>query len=161
MLQGHLNANRAPMKAHEIVLVFCKSKLPFYPIKTTGHQRKVSTKQHRRNSKESTNYGSYKENQPSYDSTERYPRDVLRIKSDRQKSAIVPTQKPVGLSTYLLQTYTTIGSIVLDNAMGSGSTGISCIDTGRRFIGIERDPDIFKMAEQRILNHKDKLKKAP
>jgi site-specific DNA-methyltransferase (adenine-specific) len=60
-----------------------------------------------------------------------------------------PTQKPVALMEYLIRTYTNEGELVLDNTMGSGSTGVACINTGRRFIGIERDPTYFKIAQDR------------
>ena len=61
-----------------------------------------------------------------------------------------PTQKPVALLEYLIKTYTNSGEVVLDNCMGSGSTGVACVNTGRRFIGMELDNTYFEMAEQRI-----------
>lgn len=145
---GFLNANKAPLKAHEKILVFYQ-KLPTYnPQKTTGHTRKVSTATHKRNSKKTTNYG--KSGLTTYDSTERYPRDVLTFKWDTQKSALHSTQKPIELLEYFLKTYTNPGDIVLDNCMGSGSTGVACLNTGRQFIGIEKDPQMFNVANERI-----------
>ena len=145
---GHLNAKKMPMKAHENILIFYK-KLPTYnPQKTFGHERKVSKAVHKINSKDSTNYG--ESVNTTYDSTERYPRDVVKFKTDKQKSALHPTQKPVALMEYLIKTYTNEGDLVLDNCMGSGTTGVACVNTNRNFIGIEIEDNYYKIAKQRI-----------
>lgn len=148
---GHLNAKKMPMKAHENILVFYK-KLPTYnPIKTTGHARKVSKAEHKVNSKMSTNYNPT--GLTTYDSTERYPRSVLKFPTDKQKSALHPTQKPVALVEYMINTYTNPGETVLDNVIGSGTTAIAAINTGRNFIGIERDPGHHETAVNRVAKH--------
>ena len=85
-----------------------------------------------------------------YESTERYPRSIQVFSSDVQKSALHPTQKPVALLEYLIKTYTDEGELVLDNCMGSGSTGVACIHTNRRFIGMEKDESYFEIAKNRI-----------
>lgn len=145
---GHLNAKRMPMKAHENVLVFYKSLPTYNPQKTSGHARKVSTAEHRRNSKLSTNYNEYVPN--GYDSTERFPRSVLKFSMDKQKLALHPTQKPVALMRYMIDTYSNPGDLVLDNAMGSGTTGVAAIEAGRRFIGMESFEPYFQTANERI-----------
>ena len=71
----------------------------------------------------------------------------MRVENTR----IHPTQKPVALMEYLIRTYTNTGEVVLDNTMGSGTTGVACVNTGRKFIGIERDEKYFEIAEERIL----------
>jgi len=145
---GHLNAKRMPLKAHENVLIFYK-KLPIYnPQITHNHPRKVSTAEHKRNSKMSTNYHEHK--LTTYDSTDRYPRDVLKFKWDKQKSRLHPTQKPVSACEYFIKTYTNENQTVLDNCMGSGTTGIACLNLNRNFIGIELDKTYFDIAKQRI-----------
>lgn len=145
---GHLNAKKAPMKAHENVLVFY-DRLPTYnPIKTTGHPRKTAVK--RRDL--TPNYGKQDFAPISYDSTERYPRSVLVFPSDKQRSKLHPTQKPVALMEYFIRTYTNPGDTVLDNCMGSGSTGVACLNTGRQFIGIEKRDDYFETAKQRLIS---------
>jgi len=145
---GFLNAHKMPMKAHEQILIFYK-KLPTYnPQMEHGHVRKVSTAQHKRNSKVTTNYG--KHGLTSYDSTDRYPRDVLRFKWDKQKSSLSPTQKPVAACEYMIRTYTNPGDVVLDSCMGSGTTGVAAVGLGRKFIGIEVDPEMFEIADRRI-----------
>lgn len=145
---GFLNAHKMPMKAHEQILIFYK-KLPTYnPQMSHGHVRKVSTAEHKRNSKVTTNYG--KHGLTSYDSTDRYPRDVLRFKWDKQKSSLSPTQKPVAACEYMIRTYTNAGDTILDSCMGSGTTGVAAMNLGRKFIGIEIDPDMYEIASARI-----------
>lgn len=144
---GFLNANKMPLRCHEDLVVFYKA-LPVYnPCKTNG-KRKVSTASHRRNSKTGESYGAYKAT--TYDSAERYPRSVLHFSTDKQKCSLHPTQKPVALLEYLIKTYTNEGALVLDNCMGSGSTGVACVNTFRRFIGIELDREYFDIAKRRI-----------
>lgn len=147
---GHLNANRAPLKAHELVLVFCAS-APFYaPQKTTGH--KPSGKFYTRHG--GNNYG--KEAgapvRAGGGSTERYPRTVQHFQTVNNYGAgkLHPTQKPVALMEYLLRTYTRAGDVVLDFAMGSGTTGEACRNTGRQFIGVESGAAEFSQACARL-----------
>ncbi|MGL5790079.1 MAG: DNA-methyltransferase [Bacteroidales bacterium] len=146
---GHLNAQRMPMKSHENILVFYDN-LPIYnPQKTAGHERKVSTAIHKRNTSTGDIYGKC-DSFRDYDSTERYPRSVLKYSTDKQKNNLHPTQKPVALLEYLIKTYTNEGNIVLDFTIGSGSTGVACVNTGRKFIGIELDDKYFDIAQNRI-----------
>lgn len=145
---GFLNANKMPLRSHEDICVFYK-KLPTYnPQKTIGHTRKVSKVEHKVECKKTTNYSEY--DMVTYDSTERYPKSILRFAKDIQKSALHPTQKPVALCEYLVKTYTNENDIVLDNCMGSGSTGIACVNTNRSFIGIELDDIYFSVAKKRL-----------
>lgn len=143
---GHLNAKKAPMKAHENVLVFYK-KLPTYnPQKTYGHPRKAAVKR----VDLTPNYGKQDFAPIPYDSTERYPVSVLVFPSDKQRSKLHPTQKPVALMEYFIRTYTNPGDVVLDNCMGSGTTGVACQIADRKFIGIEKDPGYFAIAQHRL-----------
>lgn len=148
---GHLNANRMPMKAHENILVFYK-KLPTYnPQKTTGHTRKISTIQHRRNSKQSNLYNK-NTRKTGYDSTERYPRDVLLFPSDKQTNKLHETQKPVALCEYFINTYTNPGELVLDSCAGSGTTGEAAYNTGRNCILIENKKSNYTKMTYRMQN---------
>lgn len=145
---GFLNAKKMPLRNHEDICVFYK-KLPTYnPQKTKGHTRKVSKAEHKILCRKTTDYGHH--GLTTYDSTERYPKSVLIFAKDIQKSALHPTQKPVALLEYLVKTYTNPGDLVIDNCMGSGSTGVACINTGRKFIGMELDKGYFDIAEKRI-----------
>ena len=83
----------------------------------------------------------------------RYPTQILKFKRDILTCNLHPTQKPVELLEYLIKTYTNECDTVLDNCMGSGSTGIACLNTKRNFIGIEKDEHYFQVAQDRIENH--------
>lgn len=145
---GFLNANRMPLRAHEDIVVFYQKPPVYHPQKTQGHERKVSSAQHKRNSKQTTDYGEY--GLHSYDSTERFPTSVLTFATDKQKEALHPTQKPVALLEWLIRSYSNEGNTVLDFCMGSGSTGVAAQNTGRAFVGIEKDPGYFQIAAQRL-----------
>lgn len=132
---GHLNAKKMPMKANELISVFYDKQPTYSPQKTKGHKRKVSTADHKRNSIKTEIYG--KHGLTTYDSTERYPRTVIKFKTDKQKLALHSTQKPVALMEYFIKTYTNEGDTVLDFTCGSGSTGVACKKLNRNFIGID------------------------
>ena len=139
---GFLNAKKMPLKIHENILVFYK-KLPLYnPQMRTGF-KPYKCKQGRH----STNYGAYEQGHITESNGERYPIDIIKFKKD---SGLHPTQKPVELLEYLIKTYTNEGETVLDNCMGSGSTGIACINTNRNFIGYELNEEYFNIAQNRL-----------
>lgn len=145
---GFLNANRMPLRSHEDLLVFYK-KLPTYnPQKTTGHIRKVSTANHKINSKKTSNYGEH--GLTTYDSTERYPKSVLKFATDKQKSALHPTQKPLALIEYLIATYSNEGETILDNCAGSGTTGLAAKNLNRNYIMIENDKVSYEICIERL-----------
>ena len=146
---GHLNSGRMPLRCHEDMMIFYR-KLPTYnPQKTSGHPRKVSSAAHKRNSKKTTNYGEH--GLTSYDSTERYPKSVWNVKTDKQKQSLHSTQKPVELIKQCVLTFSNYGDIVLDLCSGSGTLGEACLITNRNFIMIEDDEENFKTGKDRIL----------
>ena len=155
---GHLNAKKQPMRAYETISVFYKKQTTYNPQKTQGHERKVSSAKSRGKSIERGKgkdkvYNDEMVNKVTdYNSTERYPRNVIKFSTDKQKSKLHPTQKPVALMEYLIKTYTNENDLVLDFTMGSGTTGVACKNLKRRFIGIELDENYFKIAKQRIKN---------
>lgn len=140
---GHLNAKMQPMKAHENVLVFY-DRLPTY--NPQGLVRKTAPTIRKGRGGNGTNYG--KSDKDAVQEFENYPRSILEVASEGR--TVHPTQKPVVLMEYLILTYTNPGDVVLDNCMGSGTTGIACAKTGRRFIGMERDPKYFDIACDRV-----------
>jgi len=152
---GHLNSHKMPLRIHEDILIFYKSLPTYNPQKTTGHIRKVSSAIHKRNSKKTSNYGEH--GLTGYDSTERFPTSVWCFPTDKQKLSLHPTQKPEKLLEEAIKTYTNENDLVLDNCMGSGSTGVACINTNRRFIGIEKDKKYFDIAVDRINNCKQEI----
>lgn len=135
-------AKKQPMKAHEDVCVFYQ-RLPTYnpEMVTRGRIRKKG------GGRASENTGVVPT--VSFNNTY-YPTTIITFPTGSRVDHHHPTQKPVALMEYLIKTYTNEGETVLDNTMGSGSTGVACRNTGRKFIGIERDPGYFAIAEQRI-----------
>lgn len=131
-----------PYKVHEIISVFSKGRCVYYPQMTEGKPY-ISGKG---TSGEIT--GNVKKVQTKNTGT-RYPRSVQKFCTRKNKS-VHPTQKPVDLLEYLINTYTKPGETVLDFTMGSGSTGVACVNTGRDFIGIELDETYYKIACARI-----------
>ena len=150
---GFLNSNYAPLKIHENILVFSKRSacyvknkndaMNYHPQKTAGKpytckQGRVGSNYDEKNTKETVtvNNGS------------RYPNSILKFNRDKEK--LHPTQKPIALCEYLIKTYTSEGDIVLDNCMGSGTTAVAAINTGRNYIGFELDTTYSKIANDRI-----------
>lgn len=141
------NTVREPMKEHDHVLIFSKGKWTYnkqmQPRAENGLKRVAY---HFNNATDTTNYGKF--TKPKKD------QGAMRVPSSWQKFNVEvglhPTQKPVPLLEYLINTYTNPGDMVLDNCMGSGSTGVACVNTNRNFIGMELDPQYFEIAKKRI-----------
>ena len=147
---GQLNSHRMPLKNVEEILVFYKKQPTYNPQFTTGKPYTIN----RKNYKGSECYSDQKDHTTINDG-KRFPMQILEYKTPKKRYH--PTQKPVSLLEYLIKTYTNKGETVLDNCMGSGSTGIACINTGRDFIGMELDKKYFEIAKQRIEEHKLKI----
>lgn len=141
---GHLNAKKMPLKSHENILVFYK-KLPIYNPQMIGNEKRIVKRSGEKS--KTTNYGDFIEIAKS-EYVGRYPKDVLKFNKDKER--LHPTQKPVDLLKFLIKSYTNEHDVVLDNCMGSGSTGVACINTNRNFIGIELEEKYFNIAKQRI-----------
>ena len=151
---GFLNAKKYPLKNTENILVFFKKIHKYNPqmIACKPHKGKYSEKNLR-----TEVYGNAKIIEPVMKKYyQKYP--VTGLKFKRDKNNLHPTQKPVALFEYLIRTYTNEGDTVLDNCIGSGTTAIACINTGRNFIGIEKDKEYYKKAEDRINILKNKQK---
>jgi len=143
---GFMNAKKMPMKAHENVLVFYENLPTYNPQFSAGQPYATKRKG---NVDTGENYGQVgiKKRTDTVNDGRRYPRTVFKF--DRE-TGLHPTQKPVALMEYLVRTYTNEGDVVLDNCMGSGTTGVACMNTGRRFIGMEMDAGYFAIAQGRI-----------
>ena len=143
------NAKYMPLRIEEDIIVFCNKnqRVKYYPIMRKGKMRKKggATKQIETMRTIHPNY--------SYYSDLYFPTNIIEIPNcaDR-KNQLHPTQKPVELCEYLIKTYTQEGEIVLDNCMGSGTTGVACKKLNRNFIGIELDEKYFDIAKERIEN---------
>ena len=142
-----MGAKYSPLKVTEDVLVFGKSKVNYKPIMVKGKGRYKGGHKERENI-----YGKQK-NKKGVWSDEYYPKSIIEISNASQVGKVHPTQKPVALFEYLIKTYTNEGETVLDNCMGSGTTGVACMNTNRNFIGIELDDKYFEIAKERIESH--------
>ncbi len=142
---GGIFAKVQPMRCIEDICVFYK-KMPTYNPQGLKELKEVKI----RIPKEGSVYK--KKKNPSTQTHTGYPKHLLEFANEAtsNKKRFHPTQKPVALLEYLIKTYTNEGETVLDNCMGSGSTGVAAINTNRRFIGIEKDNNYFEIAKQRI-----------
>lgn len=143
---GHLNSKKQPLRITEDVCIFYKNQPTYNPQMVQGVP--YSTK----SGKSSSNYGAQVDTVTHSDGM-RYPQNLLSI-SISQEGRLHPTQKPVEIMEYMIKTYTNENDTVLDNCMGSGTTGIACINTKRNFIGIEQDTTYFSTAKSRLETHK-------
>ncbi len=135
---GHLNAKKQPLINTEDIAVFYANQPTYNPQGTRQTDVMVSR----------TNRGNYNEcSKTTRQTVTGYPTTILEFATE---TGAHPTQKPVALMEYLINTYTNEGDTVLDNCMGSGTTGVACVNTRRSFIGIELDSDYFKIAKERI-----------
>lgn len=139
---GFLNAKKQPLRNHEDVLVFYAKQPTYNPQFTEG-------KPYRQKQGSGTdNYGAVRDNYETVSDGKRYPLSVVDFTQSDKK--VHPTQKPVALMEYLIRTYTNPGDVVLDNCAGSGSTGVAALQSGRKFIGIERELDYWLIAHARL-----------
>lgn len=147
-----VQAKRMPLRVHEDVVVFCKSgKTPAYfpqmvlrdkPIKKGGNKQSSAIP-----IRQTGAAAAFAASGKTYD--EKCPETIIEFNC-REGRGLHPTQKPVALMEYLIRTYTNGGDLVLDNCMGSGTTGVACANTGRRFIGMEQDEGYFAIAKERV-----------
>lgn len=146
---GHLNVKRQPLKEHENVLVFYREQSTYNPQMVIGEKYIPGG-----GGSKKDNYGDFKAVREN-DGSLRYPRSIQQFAAE---SGSHPTQKPVALFEYLIKTYTNEGETVLDNCAGSGTTAIAALNTGRGYICIEKDPEYYRLATERVSNHVDTIK---
>lgn len=142
---GFLNAKKQPLRRIENIIVFYKKQCCYYPIMRKGVKRFKGHKEYHSLDKI---YGDFKATNKIND--EYYPTSILEFSNANKTCNLHPTQKPVALLEYLIKTYTLENETVLDFTMGSGSTGVACVNTNRDFIGIELDDKYFSIAKDRI-----------
>lgn len=140
---GFLNAKKQPLRKHESILVFYKSQPTYNPQFTEG-------KPYTAKSNAGANKGNYKKfkDNVTINDGKRYPVSVLPFKNGGKTDH--PTQKPTELFEYLIKTFTNESDVILDNCMGSGTTAVSALSTGRKFIGFETEPQYIEIANKRI-----------
>lgn len=147
-VSGFLNAKFQPLGVTESVLIFGEGRTKYNPQMTRGDVYKVTNNPN----PTSPNYGTHTRERKRVAGDQRYPKTLLQFSHGRSPSTVPlhPTQKPVALLEYLVRTYTDPGDVVLDFTMGSGTTGVACVNLNRAFIGIEKDAGYFATAERRI-----------
>lgn len=151
---GFVNAKRKPMNTVEVISCFSKgntangskNNMNYYPQGLKPFN-KMQTRGNKPN-KENTYFRPSTANNRNFQQWTNYPKNYLEF--SYQKHAVHPAQKPVPLLEYLIRTYTSEGETVLDNCMGSGSTGVACVNTNRNFIGMELDQQYFEITKKRI-----------
>ena len=143
---GHLNAKRRPMMCIEDIMIFYNKQCIYNP-----QMRERDKPRQSMNNATQQVYGKSKENFKGEKLNKKYPINLITFSKSSQNDMIFhPTQKPTDLLEYLIKTYTNENEIVLDFTTGSGSTGVACMNTNRKFIGIELDKNYFNIAKQRI-----------
>ena len=153
-----LNFKYQPAKVHEDIMVFGKmatsyskkGNMKYFPQMTEGKPYEQKSGKQKTKNSNSTVRSEIKQ-VVTKNTGLRYPRSIQKFALDKEK--LHSTQKPVELFEYLIKTYTNENDTVLDNVMGSGTTAIACINTGRNFIGFELDEDYYNVAQDRIKNH--------
>lgn len=155
---GFLNANRAPLRQHEDILVFYRQQPTYNPQKRIVEPH---LRTHSRSAKSAPNsnscYGNLKQLAQDGTSCEKFPTSILQFQK-KHKDWYHPTEKDVALLEYLIKTYTNEGDCVLDCTMGSGSTLVACVNTNRRGIGIELMQEYYDIAVKRVKDARAQLK---
>jgi DNA modification methylase len=163
---GFLNANKMPLRKHELVLIFYESMPIFNPQMTHNHLPQHSFDKNKVKNKsfkiDGDVYGKTKPTMNPGGSTSRFPTSVIEIpdigRTSKERTGH-PTQKPIALMEWLIKTYTNENMMVLDNCIGSGTTAIACDNLNRQWIGIDLDQEFFKKALERINLNRSMLSK--
>jgi len=140
-----LNAKKSPLRNMEDILVFC-----FGVPKYNPQMYVKKTRAEKKNDRNGEAFGNARVERYHDNKGLGYPKELITISNADQRDRVHPTQKPLDLAEYLIRTYTDEGDLVLDNCMGSGTTGVACKNLNRNFIGIELDTEYFRIAEKRI-----------
>ena len=151
LTSGFLNANRMPLVKHEDINVFYRNLPTYNPQFTIGKPLHSKGKSYLTKDIINNNYGKFDvTSDKRAGSIEKYPTSIITFQKPHPSKSIHPTQKLLALCEYLIKTYTNEGDLILDNCMGSGTTGVAAINLGRSFIGCEIDKNYYKIAKQRI-----------
>ena len=145
-----MNCKFEPMKVHEHIVVFGKQKGTYNPTMELREEKNKRKNKPRVNTSNIITTKEFETKESRGNSDYKYPTSIKKFNSVRR--GLHPTQKPVDLLEYLIKTYTNENELVLDFTMGSGSTGVACLNTNRRFVGIELDEKYFNIAKNRIEN---------
>ena len=145
---GFQLVRKRPLKCYEDILVFYKKQPTYHNTELIKLEKPINS--YRKNGKSGTLLNTVKCQKGRMQEYTNYNKDILCFNNEHNVNAFHPTQKPVDLLEYLVKTYTNENDVVLDNCMGSGSTGVACKNLNRNFIGIELDEKYFNIAKERI-----------
>ena len=145
---GFLNAKKMPLRCHENISVFYTKQPTYYNTELIELDKPI--KSYRKNGKGGNLFNEANCSKDKVQKFTNYNKDLLFFNNEHNVKAFHPTQKPVDLLEYLIKTYTNENELVLDFTMGSGSTGVACMNTNRKFIGIELNEEYFNIAVNRI-----------
>ena len=148
---NYLNAKKQPLRAHESIAVFYRKPPTYNPQMTQGEAYNKGTAK-----RETEVYGSQRAVEVKSDG-ERYPRTVQYFVTAEKEGKLHPTQKPIALTEHFVKTFSNPGDVILDNTMGSGTTGVACVNLDREFIGIEKDKEYLDIAVERISEAEDHI----
>lgn len=155
---GFLNANKQPLRSTEEICIFYKKQPTYNPQKIKGNKNhsKGKVKVNKNN-----NYGDFGfvDNHNELGDM-KHPKSIITIQKPHPSTMIHPTQKPIELLEWLIKTYTNENELILDNCMGSGSTGVACLNTNRNFIGMELNDEYFNIAKDRIQRREIELRES-
>ena len=158
LASGFLNANKQPLRVHEEIVIFYDKQPIYNPQKVKGLPN------HSKGKGKDSGYQNNNYNDIEFVDNKdilgdmKHPKSILSFQKPHPSKSVHPTQKPVALLEYLIKTYTNEGDTVLDNCMGSGSTGVACKNTNRNFIGIEIEEKYFNIAKDRIYDAQNESK---
>ena len=151
LTSGFLNANRMPLRVHENIAVFYKKQPTYNPQYVEGKPLHSKGKSYLNKEQKNQNYGKFKMTDDSRaGSTQKHPKSILSFQKPHPSKAQHRTEKSIESLEWLIKTYTNENGVVLDNTMGSGTTGIACVNTDRQFIGIEKEKKYYDIAVKRI-----------
>lgn len=151
LISGFLNANRMPLRVHENIAVFYR-RLPIYnPQYIEGKPLHSKGKSYLNKEYKNENYGKFEmTDDRRAGSTQKHPKSIISFQKPHPSKAQHRTEKSIEMLEWLIKTYTNEGDVVLDNTMGSGTTGVACVNTNRGFFGMELDDKYFEIAKARI-----------